>query len=139
MCTLRRHCCQGSRVSSATIAIRRSVAIMTAVLVALTCVEVATPAASSRVRDAARERCIDTVRDAASVVTLHLADRVGLARETREEMMRETMHPWRAVGVNAHWSINSNITRVTVGTEQPGTRQHGRAHIFVARVYRGGH
>ena len=38
------------------------------------------------------------------MVTLHLADRVGLPREAREEMMRETVQLWRAAGVDVSWS-----------------------------------
>jgi hypothetical protein len=57
-------------------------------------------------------------------ITVHLMDRVRLARHAREEMIRETSTLWRAAGVHVHWSNDAlNLERVV--TEPDG------AHIRV--------
>jgi hypothetical protein len=62
---------------------------------------------SSRLREAASDACLAQVRTAVSMVTLHLVDRVGLSPSARAEMMRETIHLWRAAGVDVTWSALS--------------------------------
>jgi hypothetical protein len=50
------------------------------------------------------DACIAPIRTAASMVTLHLVDRVNLPADTRKVMLRETEDLWRAAGVNIKWS-----------------------------------
>jgi hypothetical protein len=52
----------------------------------------------------ASNACLSQARTAASMVTLHLVDRVGLPSSARAEMMRETIQLWRAAGVDVEWS-----------------------------------
>jgi hypothetical protein len=37
-------------------------------------------------------------------VRLHLVDRAGLSADTRDELMRETLAPWRAAGASVEWA-----------------------------------
>jgi hypothetical protein len=96
-------------------------------VVMLTLVEITAAAASSSARGTAHEECTDSVRTAITPVTLHLVDHGGLTRQAREEMMREAVHPWRAVGANVEWASSAPtpqrvqvrviVTRDTVNDE----------------------
>jgi hypothetical protein len=57
-------------------------------------------AAVSRGGENGRMACGDAPRPA---VRLHLVDRAGLSTETRTEMMREALAPWRAAGASVTW------------------------------------
>jgi hypothetical protein len=63
-------------------------------------------AAPARAQAAPPERCHDAVRVARTTLTLHLVDRAGLSRGTREELMREAPVPWREAGVEVRWAID---------------------------------
>ena len=65
------------------------------------------------------DACIAPIRTAASMVTLHLVDRVNLPSDARKEMMRETVDLWRAAGVDIKWSaLRAGGAEVTL-TEGP--------------------
>jgi hypothetical protein len=80
------------------------------------CMTVATLASSS---PSPTSSCLDTARPAVSTVILHLADRVDLASEARDEMMREAAYPWRKIGVDVRWSLD------------PPRLGDGHAHVSV--------
>lgn len=81
---------------------------------------------SSYAHEVARDACLSQVRMAVSMVTLNLVDRVGLAQQSREEMMRETIKLWRAAGVHVTWS-----TLPPGGTAEAPIMERSRPQVSV--------
>jgi hypothetical protein len=48
-------------------------------------------------------------------VRLHLIDRAGLSIDTRNELMRETLAPWRAAGASVAWAAELPIRPAGLG------------------------
>lgn len=48
-------------------------------------------------------------------VQLHLVDRAGLSRDAREELMRETVAPWRVAGASVKWAAAMPVRPAALG------------------------
>ena len=48
-------------------------------------------------------------------VRLHLVDRAGLSRDAREELMRETVAPWRVAGASVKWAAAMPVRPAALG------------------------
>jgi len=62
--------------------------------------------------DTGRMACGDAPRPP---VRLHLVDRAGLSIDTRDELQRETLVPWRAIGASIEWASTVPVRPAGLG------------------------
>jgi hypothetical protein len=71
--------------------------------------------------DAGRMACGDAPKPP---VRLHLVDRAGLSSDARDELMRETLAPWRAAGASVEWVL-------AIPTRPAGLGEPKDLYVFV--------